>query len=160
MTKLSIHPSDRHKTVHPLSRTESGEDFVRVHHAAFDEGGVVGLALKLGHGSDQAEPVQHLVLAGIFDLSKRTLAPRSIVSGLEGAVQERVGFSVRIEMIRLLGQKGVRPARRRDECNPPRAIRHSARAGSAELKAARGRRRWWIELLCGQLLANLAEIAA
>jgi hypothetical protein len=54
----------------------------------------------------------------------------------------------------LVGEEGVRPARRGDQRHAPGAFAQRARGGRAHLHAALGRRRGWIEIRLGERLGQ------
>jgi len=62
-----------------------GEDDRRDEGPGLDEFGAVGLAAELLHRTQQAEPVQHLMLAAILDLVRRVAVPGGVNQPLSSA---------------------------------------------------------------------------
>src|SRR5712691_3872769 len=91
---------------------ERGEALVRVERPGLDEVALVRLAPQRLHGADQHVPVEHLLLARRLDGLERRLAPRLIVADAERLVEPPVRLDVGIELVVLVGEERVRPARR------------------------------------------------
>src|SRR6266545_6432486 len=87
-----------------------GEDDRRDEGPGLDKGGLVGLAAERLHRTQQTEPVQHLVLAGILDLVGGVAMPGGVVAGFERFVERAIGCDIGPELVVLLGQERVRPA--------------------------------------------------
>src|SRR5579884_407687 len=136
------------------------DDLVRVHDVALDQHGVPRAQAQLGHRAHQAEPVQQLLLAAVLDLTKRPLPPDRVVAGDQRREQFSVRGQVGIQAIVLRREEGVRPARRGDERDAPRARGERPRARGAQLEAAawRGRRR--VQLVLADRFPQPAHVAA
>src|SRR6266536_4412120 len=102
-----------------LSGLEHGEALVRIERPRFDEITLVGLAAQLLHVSGQHVPVEHLLLSRSLDGSQRRLAPRLVVADPERLVESPVGVDVGVELMVLVGEKRMRPARGGDEGRAP-----------------------------------------
>src|SRR5262249_17869792 len=89
------------------------EALVRIEHVRLDEFRPRWLSVELGHSAGQTEPVQHFLLAGIFDCSERGIPPFGVISRSKGFVQGAVALHVRIKPPRLVVKKRVRPTRGR-----------------------------------------------
>ena len=131
------------------SACEHREALVGVERPRLDEVALVGLAPQRLHGAGQHVPVEHLLLARRLDGGERASAPGLVVADAERLVEPPVGLDVGIELVVLVGQERVRPARRGDERDAPRALAHGPRgrgarppcSASATATADRGRRR-------------------
>ena len=71
-------------------RVVVGEDHRRDEGPGLDEFGPVGLAAELLHRTQQAEPVQHFVLAAVLDLVGRVVVPGRVVALFERVVEPAV----------------------------------------------------------------------
>src|SRR5215467_13775765 len=120
-----------------LLRPEQREALVRVEQVRFDVVDDFGVAAERGHCTGKADPVQELLLARILDLRGRQIAPAREIARGELIEARPVAIDIGIDPVMLRGQERVRPARRRDERDPPRAVREDARNRGADIEAAR-----------------------
>src|SRR5262245_11573219 len=93
------------------SRPPHGKALVRVERPRLDEVALVGLPAELLHCPGEAEPVEQLLLAGLLDVGERGAAPRLVVADAERLVELPVGLDVRIELVVLVDEERVGPAR-------------------------------------------------
>ena len=123
-----------------LLRLEHRETFVGIKDVALDVGGLGWTSPELVHRADEAHPIEDFLLAAVFDRAQRALPPCRVIRGLQCFIEGAVGLDIGVEQAVLGGQKGVRPARRSDQRDAPRAFLGDLRAGRAEVEAApRGR---------------------
>src|SRR5712692_6438493 len=127
---------------------EDGKDLVGVREPGLDPARLLRLAsAQFGHGTQHEEPVERFLVAVLFDVLERGLAPERIVPGDHGVEVEAVGFDVRMEVAGTAAEEGVGPARRGDQGNAPGARRQDAGEGTAQVKAAPRRRPRRIEVV-------------
>jgi len=119
---------------------EDRETLVGIEDVAFDEGRPGRGSLQLGHRSGKAEPVQHFLLPGIFDILEGSVPPFRVVSGQERFVEGSIAFNVGMQAPGLVVKKCVGPAGRCDHCNPIRAVLENTRSRRAQIETSlRGR---------------------
>src|SRR5712691_9289768 len=127
---------------------EDGEDLVGVREPGLDEPRLLRLAAtQFGHRAQHEEPVERFLVAVIFDVLQRRLAPERVVPGDHGVVVEAVGFDVGMEIAGAAGEEGMGPASRGDEGDAPGARRQDAGKGAAQVEAALRRRPWRVEVV-------------
>jgi hypothetical protein len=77
--------------------SEDGEDFVGICEPGLDEPRLLWFAAsQFGHRAQHEEPVERFLVAMLFDVLQRGLAPELVVSGDHGVEVEAVGFDVRM----------------------------------------------------------------
>jgi hypothetical protein len=95
------------------------------------------------------------LLAAVLDRRQWIISPRFIVARPQRFVQRAIRFGVRIQPVRLSGQKRVRPARRRDQRDSPGLRANTPRCSQVETPPWSWRRR--IE---GFFVGRLSDSAA
>src|SRR5262249_54132145 len=100
-------------------------------------------------------PVKRFLVAVLFDVLQRGLAPALVVPGDHSVEVKAVGFDVGMEVASTATEEGVGPARRGNESDTPGARRQDAGESAAQVKAAPRRRPWWVEVV---LLRYLREV--
>ena len=84
---------------HTALGTEDGEDLVGVREPGLDKARLLRLAAaQFGHGAQHEEPVERFLVAVLFDVLQRGLAPELVVPGDHGVEVEAVGFDVGMEV--------------------------------------------------------------
>src|SRR5215472_17121392 len=119
------------------SSPEQREALVRVEQIRLDVVDDFGVAAERGHRAGEADPVQELLLARILDLRGGQLAPAREIARGELIEARPVAVDIGIDPVMLRGQERMRPARRRDERDAPRAVGEDARNRGADIEAAR-----------------------
>src|SRR5215831_8230967 len=138
-------PTRPHETI---LGTEDGEDLVGVREPGLDPACLLRLATaQFGHGAQHEEPVERFLVAVLFDVLQRGLAPELVVPGDHGVEVQAVGFDVGMEVAGTAAEERVGPARRRDKGDTPGARRQDAGEGAAQVKAAPWRRPGWVEVI-------------
>src|SRR5437763_73887 len=92
--------------------SEDGEDLVGVHEPGLDPACLLRLAAaQFGHRTQHEEPVEGFLVAMLFDVLQRGLAPELVVPGDHSVEVEAVGFDVGMEVAGAAAEEGVGPTR-------------------------------------------------
>src|SRR5215470_1945691 len=150
----------RHDGLLRPSGLEQREALVGVERPRLDEVALIGLAAELLHGADQHVPIEHLLLPRALDGLQGPRAPCLVVSDAQRLVEAAVLLDVGIELVVLVGEEGVRPARGGDERRAPRAVPHHPRGGRPDLHAAPRTRRRRIERIAGDGIGEAPAASA
>src|SRR5215471_6486716 len=135
---------------------EDGEDLVGVREPGLDPACLLRLTTaQFGHGTQHEEPVERFLVAVLFDVLQRGLAPELVVPGDHGVEVQAVGFDVGMEVAGTAAEERVGPARRRDKGDTPGAQRQNAGEGAAQVKATPRRRPGRVEVV---FLGYLGEV--
>src|SRR6266550_7207381 len=94
----------------------------------------LGLAPQGMHRAAKTHPVEEFLLPGVLDFRSREFPPARQLARGELVEARPVARIVGIEVMVLWRQERVRPARRRDERNPPRAVGEDLRDRAADIK--------------------------
>src|SRR5437773_2501538 len=136
--------------------SEDGEDLVGVREPGLDPACLLRLAAaQFGHRTQHEEPVEGFLVAVLFDVLQRGLAPELVVPGDHSVEVEAVGFDVGMEVAGAAAEEGVGPTRGGDESDAPGARRQDAGESAAQVKAAPRCRPWGVEIV---LLRYLREV--
>lgn len=99
--------------------------------------------------------LERFLVAVLFDVLQRGLAPELIVPGEHGLEVEAVSFDVGMEIAGATAEEGVEPARRGDKGDAPGARRQNTGQGTPQVKATPWRRPRRVEVI---LLWDLREV--
>src|SRR5712691_7988709 len=87
---------------------EDGEDLVGIREPGLDPACLLRLAAaQFGHRAQHEEPVERFLVAVLFDVLQRGLAPELVVPGDHGVEVEAVSFDVGMEVAGAAAEEGV-----------------------------------------------------